>query len=419
VTDTYGLIHTHISGTEGLTFMQQQLLNKHVRRIIFLACFACCLLMYGCYKFQIRAGTKPDLEDLEVDTTVGQDSSLRLKAAFEEDFLMGVAVATELLLGRDSRTLGMIADQFNSVTAENCMKFTNIHPSPNRFDFRATDALLGFAKSHQMTVIGHTLLWHRHSPKWIFQKGDRKATREEVLSELRAHMIGVLNHTYGQVFGWDVVNEAFTSDGSMRKTVWLDYIGTNYIDEAFKMAQTIDPDIQLYYNDFDMTTPGKRDAVVSLVKRLKAKGIRIDGIGMQGHWDLTYPTIVDIERSIRAFAKTGVKVHVTELDIDILSNRQGHQGGGLNQEAYGDQLDPFRKGLSEEMHRRLAQRYQAIFKLFLKHRDVIDRVTFWGATDRYTWKNNNPIRGRTNHPLLFDRQAKPKLAFHKVIQLRR
>ena len=176
---------------------------------------------------------------------------------------------------------------------------------------------------------------------------------------------------------------------------------------------------KLLYNDYSMTANGKRNAVVKMIGELKQKGVRVDGVGMQGHWSLNEPTIEEIEASIVAFAKAGVDVHITELDIDVLPRKSGMFGADVAMKLAQDPaMDPYRDGLPEDMQESLAQRYADIFRLFLKHREKIKRVTFWGTTDKHSWLNNWPIKGRTSHPLLFDRNGNPKLAFHAVIGLK-
>jgi endo-1,4-beta-xylanase len=176
--------------------------------------------------------------------------------------------------------------------------------------------------------------------------------------------------------------------------------------------------VELLYNDYSMTGQAKRNAVVAMIKDLKGKNIRIDGVGMQGHWGIIQPSINYIEASIIAYASAGVKVHITELDIDVLPRKPGMYGADVSQRMSADpSSDPYVNGLPEEKQQQLAKRYEEIFRLFLKHRDKIERVTFWGATDRYSWLNNWPIHGRTSHPLLFDRNGNPKPAFHSVIKV--
>jgi len=348
-----------------------------------------------------------------------QQTSQTLREAFADDFLIGAALSTRLPGGHDKVSTSMIAAQFNQVTPENCMKFGQIHPQPDRYNFTPADQLVAFAEKNKMTVVGHVLVWHNQTPDWVFENAQGKnLTRDELIARMRKHMEAVLGRYKGRIKGWDVVNEAFNGNGTMRRTKWFEIIGADLLEVAFRNAHAVDPNIELYYNDYGMTGGGKRNATVKLIEEFKAKGIRIDGVGMQGHWGLGGPSIDAIEQSIITFAKTGVKVHITELDVDVLPGRKPNRGGDLTKEQYQKEVDPYRNGLPDDMQQRLAKRYAALFGLFLKHKDKIARVTFWGASDKYSWKNNYPIRGRVNHALLFDREAKPKPAFHAVMRLK-
>jgi len=343
-----------------------------------------------------------------------------LRKVFADDFYIGAAVASSLPGSKDETTKKMLGTQFNAVTPENCMKFGSIHPQPDTYNFKQADQLVEFAEKHKMTVTGHNLVWHSQTPDWVFKNREGgNLTRDELLARLRKHVETVMGRYKGRIRGWDVVNEAFNNDGSLRKTKWREIIGDDYLEAVFKIAHMVDPQAELYYNDYGMTGKGKRDASVKLVKAFKAKGIRIDGVGMQGHWGLGGPGITEIEKTIVAIAATGVKVHITELDIDVLPGRKPGRGGDLTKEEYQKKVDPYRDGLPDEMQKKLAKRYADIFALFLKHRKTIERVTFWGVSDRYSWKNNFPIRGRVNHALLFDREAKPKPAFRAVVDLKK
>jgi endo-1,4-beta-xylanase len=216
---------------------------------------------------------------------------------------------------------------------------------------------------------------------------------------------------------WDVVNEAIVEDGSVRKTSFSRILGDDWVIEAFKIAhEELPKNIALLYNDYNMETPGRLAAVVKLVHDLRARGLRIDAVGSQAHWRLETPTIGEIEKSIIALRDAGVKVHFTELDIEMLPRRAG--GADISsREKNTPENNPYTAGLPPELQEKLARRYADIFALFLKYEDVIDRVTFWGVTDGDSWLNNWPVPGRTNHPLLFDRDLKPKPAFHAVIKV--
>jgi endo-1,4-beta-xylanase len=180
-------------------------------------------------------------------------------------------------------------------------------------------------------------------------------------------------------------------------------IGDDYVVKAFQIAQEADPDAELYYNDYGLESERKRKGAIALLGKLKAAGVRVAGVGLQGHYRLERPSIEQVEATITDFAALGLKIHITELDVDVLPPK----------------LNPYMSGLPDDIQKALAQRYAALFRVFLKHKDVIERVTFWGVTDRDSWLNNWPTRGRTNYPLLFDREGNLKPAFDAVVNLTR
>jgi endo-1,4-beta-xylanase len=230
----------------------------------------------------------------------------------------------------------------------------------------------------------------------------------------------------GRVDAWDVVNEVVDNDGAYRPTTWVNGIGDGdeLVALAFQFAAEYAPDTELYYNDFNAWRPTKRDGIVRLVRRLQDAGIRIDGVGMQGHWGLNYPKTDYIEAAIDSFAALGVKVMITELDVDVLPLTKEGQiiGTGMSDpqfqlEEFEAFLDPYPDGLPDDVQQALTARYEELFGLFYRKRDQIDRVTFWGAHDGMSWKNGYPVPGRTNYPLLFDRDRQPKPALDAVLRV--
>ena len=349
------------------------------------------------------------------------DSNESLAEVFKDSFLVGTCVSKWAFKQKDN-ILEHIASQFNCVTHENELKWTGVNIKEGvEYNFKDADKLLDFAKKNDMKVFGHVFVWHEQVPDWIFKDATGKpASRELLLKRMKEHINTLAKHTKGKIAAWDVVNEAFEGNGTLRKSKWQQIIGDDYIEQAFRFAQeAVEPDVQLIYNDYGMNVKKKREAVVKLIKDLKSKGLRIDAVGMQAHYGLSRPLIKDIEESIIAFSEAGVKVHITELDVDILPVPAGIWGGDLSKRKYDPKSDPYKEGLPEEMQNQLAKRYADLFALFLKHQDKIDRVTFWGPSDKYSWKNNFPIPGRTNYPTLFDRDQKPKEAFHEVIKLKK
>jgi len=349
--------------------------------------------------------------------------NMTLKEAYADHFYIGTAISRHMFTPERAETLAVAAREFNSITAENEMKWQHMNRYPGEYNFENTDSFMRFGIENDMYIVGHVLFWHNQTPDWLFKDDDGNfVSREILLDRMRAHVRQLVQRYGSHVNAWDVVNEAFNDAGTLRRSNWTRILGDEFIELAFRIAEEeLPPDVELLYNDYSMTIPAKRDAVVKMVRDLKSKGIRIDGVGMQGHWARTNPTIPNIERSILAFAGTGVQVHITELDIDMLPRHPKMWTGGADTMLSLQQdpkLDPYTEGLTDEAHADLAARYESIFRLFLKHSDVIRRVTFWGVTDADSWLNNWPIRGRTSHPLLFDRQNNPKPAFHAIIRLK-
>ncbi|MEQ8847301.1 endo-1,4-beta-xylanase [Botrimarina sp.] len=340
-----------------------------------------------------------------------------LRRAFSERFDIGTALAARQLVPPDRATLNLVAEQFSVVTPENVMKWSLIHPTPDRYDFVAADALVEFAADNGLKVVGHTLVWHSQCPRWVFQdeRGD-PISRDALIERMRDHIHTVVGRYRGRVQGWDVVNEAILDDGAWRDTPWRRLIGDDYLDLAFRFAHEADPDTELYYNDFSMTKPGKRRAATGLVERFRRAGVPIHGVGLQGHWGLDYPSEQEIDDALADYSKLGVHVMITELDIDVLPRPDEEQGADVGRGARRtDALDPYRDGLPESVQQTLADRYAACFRLFNRHADAITRVTFWGVDDGQTWHNNWPVPGRTAHSLIFDRQLRPKPAYQAIL----
>jgi endo-1,4-beta-xylanase len=234
---------------------------------------------------------------------------------------------------------------------------------------------------------------------------------------MREHILTVVGRYRGRVQGWDVVNEALNEDGTLRKSLWFNIIGEDYIAKAFEYAHEADPKAELYYNDYNLDDAAKRNGAIALVKKLKEQGLTVTAIGTQSHHKIDRPSVQQIEESLKAFKESGLKVAVTELDVDLLPavTRQPTADVSARAEVTAGS-NPYVAGLPNEIQHALAKRYADIFGVFLKYRDIITRVTFWGVTDRFSWLNNFPAPGRTNYPLLFDREDKPKPAFEYVLK---
>jgi endo-1,4-beta-xylanase len=340
-----------------------------------------------------------------------------LKEAFKEHFLVGAALNEAQFTEQHPAETALIKAQFNSITSENVMKWEEIHPEPGRFNFGPADRYVSFGEKHGMFMIGHTLVWHQQTPRWVFEDGKGgPADRETLLARLRNHIHTVVGRYKGRVHGWDVVNEALDEDGNLRQSPWLRIIGEEYLVKAFEFAHEADPGAELYYNDFSLENEPKRNGAVRLVKKLQAAGAHITGLGTQTHARLDWPTARQVDETLTAFGKLGLKIMVTELDVDVLPSRNHNQSAEVSLHIAGDSSsNPYTNGLPADVQRALANQYAELFAVYLRHSRTLSRVTFWGVTDETSWLNNWPIRGRTSYPLLFDRQGNPKEAFNTVM----
>lgn len=337
-----------------------------------------------------------------------------LKNAFKNDFLIGAALNTAQIEEKDSAAAVLIPQQFNSITPENIMKCEVIHPEWDKYNFDLSDKLVEYAKKHNMFVAGHTLVWHSQLSPFV----KNIQSSDSLMLFMTNHINTIAGRYAGKVNSWDVVNEALEEDGSLRKSVFLEKLGEDYLRKAFELAAKAAPNTQLYYNDYNIEQPKKRVGAIALIKKIQASGTRIDGVGIQGHWSINGPPLQDIENSIIEFSALGLKVSFTELDLTALPNPWDLKGADVNQNYEGSPfMNPYTQGLPDSIQVKLAKGYEDLFKIFIKHKDKIDRVTFWGVNDGQSWLNYWPIKNRTNYPLLFDRNFKPKLAFEKVMAL--
>lgn len=357
----------------------------------------------------------------------GAQDPRTLREVYRDSFLIGSAVNGRIVSGADKASQDIVVRQFNSITPENVMKAEAINPQPGVFNFAPADAFVAFGESNGMFIVGHTLVWHNQTPAWFFHDTNGiPNTREAQIERLRSHIQTVAGRYAGRVHAWDVVNEVIDNDGSYRPTTWVKGIGNGdeLVKLAFKFASEYAPKTELYYNDFNAWRPAKRDGIVRMIKMLQAEGIRIDGVGLQGHWGLNYPKTKYIEAAIDAYAALGVKVMITELDVDVLPlTKEGQIIGSVMSheqfqlEEFEEFLDPYPTGLPREVQQALSARYAELFGIFYRKRDKISRVTFWGVHDGMSWKNGYPIPRRTNYPLLYDRERQPKPALEAVLNV--
>ncbi len=342
------------------------------------------------------------------------DSAVTLRQATKNRFLIGAAVMSRQL--DNPKLAGLVAEQLDCLTAENEFKPRSLEPQQGKFNFAGADKIVEFARSHRMKVVGHTLCWHGQTPQWMFRGPDGKPLpREQALRNLKDHIDAVAGHFNGKVIGWDVVNEAISdaNDEYLRDTPARRAIGDDYIVKAFEFAHAADPGAELYYNDYGNENPGKREKTIRLIRELKAKGVRFDAVGIQAHLRLDETDAPDrLDRAIADYAAEGVKIMITELDVDVLPRRArgadvaAREKGGAN---------PYPGDLPPEVADAQARFYGRIFRVVLKHRGVVTRVTRWGTHDGTSWLNFQPVFRRTNHPLLWDRALKPKPAFGAVL----
>ncbi|WP_127530147.1 endo-1,4-beta-xylanase [Paenibacillus kobensis] len=326
-----------------------------------------------------------------------------LHEAYQQHFKIGAAV-NPLTIATQRE---LLTRHFNSITAENEMKFVSVHPAEDQYTFAAADRLVKFAQDHGMAVRGHTLVWHNQTSRWMFENRDGSAvSRETLLSRMKDHIETVVSRYKGQIHAWDVVNEAVSDSGTemLRPSKWLDIAGEDFIAKAFEYAHAADPDALLFYNDYNESDPVKREKIYALVKSLLDKGVPIHGVGLQAHWSLYHPGLDDIRAAIERYSSLGLKLHITELDVSVFQFED--QRTDLN-------------APTEEMLLQQAERYRQFFQLFKEYSEHITSVTFWGAADDYTWLDDFPVRGRKNWPFLFDSAHQPKRSYESVLEAAR
>lgn len=340
-------------------------------------------------------------------------SSLGLKKAYEGIFEIGAALGGLLPDHCSAAEMALIRRHFSNITPENCMKAEPIEPAEGIWNFQQADALVAFAEANQMSVTGHCLVWHSQCPEWFFHDGQGMASRDLVLRRTRKHIETILERYRGRIQSWDVVNEAI-DDGSLyiRNSKWKATVGEDYVAKGFEFAHEIDPEMSLNYNDYSIELPEKRAKTLRLLNDLLDKGLRVDGVGIQGHWLHGKVPYEHIEAAIEEFSALGLKVMITELDIDMVEREVS---GAAVDAVDRSVADPFVDGCPMEVLQRQAEEYAKVFKIFLRHREKISRVTFWGSHDGTSWLNGWPRR-RMNYPLLFDRQCRTKPAFDAVIR---
>lgn len=374
------------------------------------------LALSGCVQATPRAA--------DVSSAATQPSNatpVALKDAIGGSFLVGAALNPAQFTEADTRGAALVRRHFNTVTPENVLKWALVHPRLDAYDFAPADRYVDFGTRNGMFVVGHTLVWHSQVPRWVFEDANgRPVSRDTLLARMRDHIHTVVGRYRGRIRGWDVVNEALNEDGTLRNTPWRTIIGDDYIEYAFRFAHEADPAAELYYNDYSVENAPKRAGAVRIVRALQRAGVPITGVGLQGHNKLDWPTAAQQDSTIAAFAALGVKVMITELDVDVLPPVGNNRGADISFNAQlQDRLNPYRAELPDSVQQQLARRYAELFEVYLKHAKTVSRVTFWGVADGDSWLNDWPVRGRTSYPLLFDRNGAPKPAFDAIVRVAR
>lgn len=388
-----------------------------------------------------------------------------LRDAYKDAFYVGAAInrtiptATAVRADNVNRRpdqvpkdTAVVLAQFNQITAENDMKWQLIHPQPgpDGYDFAPADAFVNFGLSNHLYLVGHTLVWHAQTPNWVFAgtnpppvvsnapaadltastnavgtnaPGGRRfgrgpgggfgrftgprASREELLERMRDHIHTVVGRYKGKVKVWDVVNEAIADGGTnlLRASLWSEIIGPDFIAKAFEYAHEADPDAILRYNDYGLENPAKRQKLLTLIKSLQEQKVPVHAIGSQAHLSVTSASFENMDRSLTELATLGLPIHITELDVNSAQGGQRSTSADISENAATTQ-----GGLVSDADRKLADAYAGLFRAFVKHKDAVKLVTFWGVNDGVSWRANGK-------PLLFDGNNNPKPAFDAVLQV--
>ena len=380
------------------------------------------------------------------------EAPVTLRDAFQDRFMVGTAVNRSMVTGgagfrrsaeQSAKDIALLKAQFNQISPENDLKWQLIHPreGANGYDFAAADAFVNFGLSNKITVVGHTLVWHSQTPNWVFAGTNPpptnatsfaatntnspatnrfgrggfgggfgsytgpRASREELLQRIREHIHTIVGRYKGKIKAWDVVNEAIADGGGtniLRNSLWLQIIGPDFIAKAFQYAHEADPDAILRYNDYGLENPTKRKKLITLLKSLQAQKVPVHAIGSQAHLNVSI-TFDTMDQTLTELATLGLPIHITELDVNSAAGGQRGFGADIANNGATTQ-----GGLVSDADKKLADAYAGIFRAFLKHRDSVKLVTFWGVNDANSWRSQGK-------PLLFDVNANPKPAFDAVI----
>lgn len=317
----------------------------------------------------------------------------------------------------------VIVENFDWVVAENCMKCEVIHPKEGVYDFTLADRFVDKARAAGLKVLGHCLIWHSQCAPWFHYDDSGNLVSPEVLKKrMKEHIYTIMNHFRGRVDAWDVVNEAFEDNGTPRKSLFYQILGSDYIPLAFQYAHEADPTVELYYNDYSMNRPEKVEGVCRFFKPLIEQGLPITAIGMQGHITLEDnkggSVLRQYEHSINTITALGIPTFFSELDVSVLPSPYGFSGANVSDRfKYRPEIDPYRDGLPKSKEMELEAFWTDFFKMLLPHHKDILRLGFWCLNDACSWRNDFPIRGRKDYATLFDRQNNPKPFVKKLVEL--
>lgn len=331
------------------------------------------------------------------------DSSLGLKDHFKNWFLIGSSVTPNSLKGESG---ALIIREFNTLTAENSMKPSLIHPEKDRYFWTDTDTIVAFAKRNNMKMRGHTLCWHRQTAEWFFKDdAGTQVGKEELLKRLKDHITNVVGRYKGSIYAWDVVNEAIDDNekNDFRSSLWYEICGEEYIAKAFQYAHKADPKAKLFYNDYNTENPVKREKIFLMIKKLKEQGVPIHGVGLQGHWSNKWPSSEELTRTIEKFSLLGLDIQITEMDISVYGSKEN--------------IDENPGVFTAEREKDQVEKYKSFFEVFLNSNNKISSVTFWNVSDKHSWLDNFPVKNRKNFPLLFDAAFSRKKAYWEVAKL--
>nr|WP_320057947.1 bifunctional endo-1,4-beta-xylanase/feruloyl esterase [uncultured Bacteroides sp.] len=346
---------------------------------------------------------------MNVNTGFAQNSETGLKDTYKDYFSIGVAVNMRNIANPEQ--IAIIKKDFNSITAENDMKPQPTEPAYGQFNWENADKIANFCRSNGLKLRGHCLMWHAQIGQWMYQdeKGNL-VSKEKLFANMKHHITAIMERYKDVIYAWDVVNEAISDGGRQggwpgmgqqsgpyRNSPLYQIAGDEFIKKAFIYAREADPNVLLFYNDYNAVDPGKRDRIYNMVKSMKEEGVPIDGIGMQGHYNIYGPSMEDVDAALTKYSTIVKHIHITELDI----RASEEMGGQLNFSREAGNISPVVKTLQEDQYTRL-------FRILRKHKDVVDNVTFWNLSDRDSWL------GARNYPLPYDENYKPKPVYSLI-----